>query len=672
MRRFWIVGGLAALPLLVGGLLADEAGGLARYAEVNKSAQTKLVAVLGGPELEPTSIYGMPQAIAFSADGKRAVTIRGTGNPYFASANAVGAFLVYDVPSGALVRTWNVPSGWITALALTGDGKHALVGIIRANQQGQQVYELALLDPSAGKETRRLTGLNGPVMVLDLTPDGHKVIAAGQDGKIALWDLSAGKESRELGGHPNQVTALTVSPDGKLAVSAGQDGTLKVWDLIAGKEVRTLAGHKGVVNSIAFAADGKRMAAAGYGPDVKVWDVASGKELVRLTKPHQGNDLSSVALSADGTRLLVARLWQGGGTVVSSDLSLWDVDNRKELWISYPGFAALPRVLITPDGKRALGGGGANPFVLWDLADGKEVRAWGGHKGPVTAVAYSSNGKTLFSVSQDRTLKAWDVSTGRELRTFKGHTEAVTSVAVSMDSKQALTGSADMTLILWDVAGGKAVRTFKGHTASVTSVALSPDGKTALSGSGDRTLKLWDMATGNLLRTLTGHADGVTSVAVSPDGNWALSGSQDNTVKSWHLAPDDEQPVPWTVRKLDREVTRVAYLADGKHAIAASQDRTAILWNLAGAKAPKGYRGHSNWITDVAVSPDGKRVLTASDDLTVRLWDAQTAKELDRLDLGKSTDVPRSVAFAPDGRSFAVGTLSWTILRFELAAGKRK
>src|SRR6266404_9778244 len=66
-----------------------------------------------------------------------------------------------------------------------------------------------------------------------------------------------------------------------------------------------------------------------------------------------------------------------------------------------------------------------------------------------------------------------------------GHRGSVTSVALSGDGKHLLTGSEDRTAILWDSATGKQLRTFRGHTGSVTSVALSGDGKHAVTGSGD-------------------------------------------------------------------------------------------------------------------------------------------------------------------------------------------
>src|SRR5262249_16708511 len=132
------------------------------------------------------------------------------------------------------------------------------------------------------------------------------------------------------------------------------------------------------------------------------------------------------------------------------------------------------------------------------------------------------------------------------------------------------------------------------------------------------------------------------------------------------LTSDKKEIEPITLEGHKREVTCVAFTADGKQVLSASQDKLIKLWDVDGEKVVQVFEGHKNWVTALAISPDGKLLLPATDDLSVKVWDTAKGKEVDHLDLRKSSDFARSLAFAPKGPSFAVGTASWVVLRFEL------
>src|SRR5438067_2900 len=62
--------------------------------------------------------------------------------------------------------------------------------------------------------------------------------------------------------------------------------------------------------------------------------------------------------------------------------------------------------------------------------------------------------------------------------------------------------------------------------------------------------------------------------------------------------------------------------------------------------------GHSNSVNSVAFSPDGKILASGSVYNTVKLWDVTTGAELRTLDSGNVT----SVTFSPDGKTLAIGS----------------
>ena len=106
----------------------------------------------------------------------------------------------------------------------------------------------------------------------------------------------------------------------------------------------------------------------------------------------------------------------------------------------------------------------------------------------------------------DHTVRLWDVKNGRMLRALGSHQATVTSIALDSASRILVSGSDDSEVILWDfltllgdqAATARLLPTREGHRGPILSVAIDPADRILASGSADKTIKLWEADTGRL------------------------------------------------------------------------------------------------------------------------------------------------------------------------------
>jgi WD40 repeat protein len=150
---------------------------------------------------------------------------------------------------------------------------------------------------------------------------------------------------------------------------------------------------------------------------------------------------------------------------------------------------------------------------------------------------FCADGKTLAIssvIDTDHTVRVWDASTGKLRRHFKQYPRLVDRLALSDDGRLLLTGSQDGMVRLWDVATGQSLLAWK-VGGFVTAVAISPDGKqVAASTDGTPDALVWDRAAARVVHRLPGHPDGARDLVFTPDGKQLYSAAF-NVVRRWEL-----------------------------------------------------------------------------------------------------------------------------------------
>ena len=123
-------------------------------------------------------------------------------------------------------------------------------------------------------------------------------------------------------------------------------------------------------------------------------------------------------------------------------------------------FAGAPNAVIA--------GFGGGRLALLDVADGRVIRVFEGHKATIRAIAVAPDGRRVASGADDKSVRIWDVESTIGIRVLNGHTGRISSLAFMSDGRTLISGSEDGTARVWDVKRGEALMVFKAHKGVVS------------------------------------------------------------------------------------------------------------------------------------------------------------------------------------------------------------
>jgi WD40 repeat protein len=539
-------------------------------------------------------------------------------------------------------------------------------------------------------------------------PEGTWLAASEPDGNIQFWDLQSVEQTQTIPvknpptGKTVSPTSLAVDPTGQI-LAAGYDDSIEIVDLKSAKILQSMK-HKGDRNDqLAFTPDGDTLIAfAGPTHSMITWDTTTWKMLNQTELPGNDNAENHVSLGIFGTQVVY---FQGGSYDIST-VEVWDAVTGKKVGVpfSVDGFAGA---VIHPNGrmiaitdKEGIGFYDIETGLSIPLTDAGRTALSGGGE-----MRFSPDGRTLIVG-----LSLWDVSaiipaaerlptptpappTETPVPTITSTPRPTLSVAVvptsvtgapaisptnvSKVQQTSLVGLGSVGQAAWSAdgttvylassrgvylldAGNWSVKHLVETGFPMSGLALPADGRVLAVGSFNGKVEVWDVEKEQRILSL----DAFGLAHLSPDGRLVLVGQEYEHDAQVYDVATGEKLSTITSEQIS-QASNAIFTPDGSRIAGGLWSRSVQIWDAHTGNVVGALGGPQFAIRSIVFSHNGLLAAASTEDDQVFIWDTASQQVVRifpeftpraKVGLNPSPHMVTSLAFAPDGRTMALGT----------------
>lgn len=251
-------------------------------------------------------------------------------------------------------------------------------------------------------------------------------------------------------------------------------------------------------------------------------------------------------------------------------------------------------------------------------------------------------------------------------KTFTHHKDAVTAIAFSPSGTMLFSGGSDKRVCLQNTLTGDIIYELP-LQSEVNDIAFSPNGEVIGIALANGMLQLWQVNDKRALSITNTLQGAVTCLSFTPDGNNILYGAANGKILRWPISGPAYEFASFGEKFEPQPVSTLCLSADGTYLAATSKQQTVPIWQVS-SRALIGSLGvPSGYATSVAFAPDGITFAISSSEGSIRFGQIVRNKIQPRAPFAAHNSSVRCMAFSPDGALLASGAHDGTVRFWSLA-----
>lgn len=278
-----------------------------------------------------------------------------------------------------------------------------------------------------------------------------------------------------------------------------------------------------------------------------------------------------------------------------------------------------------------------------------------GHKGAVSGLAVSRNGRLAVTADVNGQIRIWDLqrSTPREIDRRYRRSEIQAIAFAPHDLNYLVFGElrkGKTSLICWDWKLDTLVEwsdLTQLNQKNFGCLSFAGNGGMLAAGVGSMVVT-WKVGVGMVThrKIHRGLERPIRTIAISPDCRLLVAASHDNSLRFWHLVGPKWQPSGFKVHSPIANITTMRFSPDGSILAMAGLDNRVALWPVDhdSNEPVRELRGHVGNIHHIQFIRSGRQLATVGMNGQIIFWNVQTGSKVREceIDLGLAYKVEMS------------------------------